>query len=75
MNYGDQIELKTTGQVVIPPDEKEEKFNEIYDEFGLASGYDVLYKKFSRRYLGILQDNHIVLNISIWKTTITKPNL
>jgi hypothetical protein len=52
-----ELQLKDTGQIVIPENQKQAKLKEIYDEFGLGSGRDNLYAKVSRRYLNITRQN------------------
>jgi transposase InsO family protein len=52
-----ELQLKDTGQIVIPENQKKAKIKEIYDEYGLGSGRDNLYSKVSRRYLNITRQN------------------
>jgi hypothetical protein len=38
------FKLKDTGQIVIPENQKQAKIKEIYDEYGLGSGRDLITK-------------------------------
>lgn len=51
------VVLKSTGQIVVEPSQIETKIKLIYNDYGLGSGFDNLYEKVSRRYLGITRKN------------------
>jgi hypothetical protein len=53
VTHSGELQLKDTGQVVVPNDKKQERIKEIYNEFCLGSGRDNTFEKINRRYIGI----------------------